>query len=82
MLLFRVSEHIDEISLYQAGFQSNRSTDDQIFMAKRILDKRRRVDKITYVMCRPYILPLLTIIISENIVELGRFLHEFVRTLG
>ena len=39
-----------EVPLYQAGFQRNRSTDDQIFVVKRILEERWRKGLTTYVL--------------------------------
>lgn len=49
-LLDKLSESIEEMPLYQAGFQKNRSTDDQIFIAKSILDERWRKGKTTYIL--------------------------------
>lgn len=45
-----MSEFIEEMPLYQAGFQPNRSTDDHVYTAKSILDERCRKGKVTYVL--------------------------------
>lgn len=48
-LLERLFEYV-KIPLYQAGFQRNRSSDDQIFVTKRILEERWRKGLPTYVL--------------------------------
>lgn len=45
-LLERLLGHV-QIPLYQAGFQRNRSSDDQIFVLKRILEERWRLEERT-----------------------------------
>lgn len=49
-LLDKLLEHIKAMPLYQAGFQKNRSTDDQIFIARSVLDERWRKGKTTYIL--------------------------------
>lgn len=44
-ILDQLTNYMEEISLYQAGFQANRSTDDQIFVLKSVLDERWRKGK-------------------------------------
>lgn len=49
-LLDTLSENIEEMPLYQAGFEHNRSVDDHIFTARCILDERWRKGKVTYIL--------------------------------
>lgn len=49
-LLEKLTECIEAMPLYQAGFQHNRSTDDHVFTAKSILDERWRKGQVTYVL--------------------------------
>lgn len=46
----QLQAHIGELPLYQAAFLRNRSTDDHVFLTRRVLEERWRKGALTYVL--------------------------------
>jgi hypothetical protein len=50
ILLLRLKEILGDLPSYQAAFQKNRSAGDHIYAVRRVLEKRWRKGKMTYVV--------------------------------